>query len=53
MVVKEAEILTLAGRFGFTVIVNEFEEAGLPVVQVALDVITQVTTSLFARDPLL
>lgn len=33
-----AAILTLTGLFGFTVIVSEFEVAGLPVAQVALDV---------------
>jgi hypothetical protein len=42
MVVAEAEILKLAGKFGFTVMVTVFEVAGLPVAQVALEVITQV-----------
>ena len=37
-VVAEAEIETLTGRFGFTVIVTMFETAGLPVTQVALEV---------------
>ena len=50
IVVAEAETVTLAGRFGFTVIVTAFEVAGLPVAQVAFDVIIQVTTSLFAND---
>jgi len=49
IVVAEAEILTLTGRLGFTVMVTVLEVAGLPVAQVALDVNTQVTTSLFAR----
>ena len=40
-----AAMLTLAGRFGFTVIVIVLEVAGLPVAQVALDVSWQVTTS--------
>lgn len=53
IVVADAAMLTLAGRFGFTVIVRRFEVAGLPVIQVALDVITQLTTSLFTIDPLL
>lgn len=33
-----AAMLTLTGRFGFTVIVRVFDVAGLPVGQVALDV---------------
>ena len=37
-----AEIETLAGRFGFTVMVIAFEVAGFPVAQVALLVITHV-----------
>jgi hypothetical protein len=53
IVVAEAAILTLAGKFGFTVIVTVLEVAGLPVAQVALDVSTQVTTSLFTNEPLL
>ena len=44
-----AEIVTLTGRFGFTVMVIPAEVAGLPVAQVALEVNTQVTTSPFAR----
>jgi hypothetical protein len=36
----EAEILTLAGNKGFTVIVIILEVAGLPVAQVAVDVIS-------------
>ena len=42
----------LAVGFGLTVIVTAFEVAGLPVAQVAFEVITQVTTSLFANDEL-
>jgi len=38
-----AEIATLAGRFGFTVVVMEFDVAGEPVAQTALEVITTVT----------
>ena len=40
-----ADITTLTGRFGFTVIVIVFDVAGFPVAQVALDVNTQVTKS--------
>jgi hypothetical protein len=46
----EAAMLTLAAKFGFTVIVTELEVAGEPVAHVAFDVITAVTTSLFASD---
>jgi hypothetical protein len=49
MVVDEAAMLTLAGNTGFTVMVRLFEVAGLPETQVALEVMTQLTTSLFAR----
>jgi hypothetical protein len=49
MVVAEAAMLTLAVREEFTVMVMAFEVAGFPEMQVALDVITQVTTSLLAR----
>ena len=49
MVVADAEMLTLTGKFGFTVMVTEFDVEGLPVAQVELEVIIQVTTSLFAR----
>jgi hypothetical protein len=38
---EEAAIETLAGKFGFTVIVNVFDVAGLPVTQVAFEVIMQ------------
>ena len=44
-----AAILTLTGRFGFTVIVIAFDVAGLPVAHVAFDVSTQVTMSPFAN----
>ena len=40
-----AEILTLAGRFGFTTIVMADEVAGLPVAQSALELRMQVTLS--------
>ena len=40
-----AEMLTLAGSSGFTVIVIGFDVAGEPVAQVAFDVIITVTTS--------
>ena len=43
----EAAIEMLTGRLGFTVIVTVLEVAGLPVAQVALEVRTQVTASLF------
>ena len=36
---------TLTGRFGLTVMVIVFDVAGLPVIQVALEVSTQVITS--------
>ena len=40
-----AEILTLAGRFGFTTIVIAADVAGLPVTQSALEVSIHVTLS--------
>ena len=49
IVVAEAPILTLAGKLGFTVIVTALLVAGLPVAQVAFEVITTVTTSLLVR----
>ena len=39
---------TLTGSSGFTVMVTVFDVAGLPLGQVALEVKTQVTRSLFA-----
>ena len=43
-------MLTLAGRFAFTVVVMPFDVTGDPVKHgVALDVITTVTTSLFVN----
>ena len=43
-------MLTLAGRFAFTVVVIGFDVAGEPVKHgVAFDVITTVTTSLFVN----
>ena len=50
IVVDDAEILILTGRFGFTVMVTVLDVAGLPVAQVAFEVNTQVTTSLFTRE---
>ncbi len=46
-VVKVAEIETLTGRFGLTVIVTVFEIAGLPVAQGVLDINRQVIASEF------
>ena len=43
----EAETDTLTGSSGFTPITTGVEVAGLPVVQVALEVKTQVIASLF------
>ncbi len=43
----EGAMLTLTGNVALTVIVIVFEVAGLPVVQVALEVRSQVTASLF------
>ena len=43
----EAAIEMLTGKFGLTVMVTVLEVAGLPVAQVALEVRTQVTASLF------
>ena len=45
VVEESAEILTLTGRFGFTVIIILSEVSGLPVVQVNEDVNIQVTVS--------
>lgn len=50
MVVAVAEMLTLAGKFGLTVKVTEFDVAGLPVAHTAFDVNTHVTTSLFTTE---
>ena len=44
-----AAMLTLTGKFGFTVMVILLDVAGLPVAQVAFDVSTQVTTSLLFK----
>jgi hypothetical protein len=43
MGLADAEMLTLAGKTGFTVMTMAFEVAGFPVAQGALEVITQVT----------
>ena len=48
IVVADEAILTLAATLGLTTIVIAFDVAGFPVTQLAFDVITQVTTSLFA-----
>jgi hypothetical protein len=48
IVLADALILTLTGRFGFTVMVTTFEVPGFPVTQVALEVITQLTVFPFA-----
>ena len=40
-----AAMVTLTGKFGFTVMLTEFDVAGLPVAQVALDVSWHVTIS--------
>jgi hypothetical protein len=47
-VVAEAEIDTLTGTSGLTVIVMAFDVAGLPVGQTALDVSEQVITLVLA-----
>ena len=44
-----AAMLTLTGKFGFTVMVMAFEVAGLPVAQRAFEVSTHVTISLVAK----
>jgi len=49
IVVALAAMLTLTGRFGFTVIVTVLDVAGLPDIQVILEVITQLTTSLLDK----
>jgi len=49
IVVADAAILTLTGRFGFTVIVRVFDVVGLPVAQVALEVSMQATVLPLAR----
>ena len=46
---EEAATLTLTGKFGFTVMLIEFEVAGLPVAQEAFEVRTHVTALLFAK----
>jgi hypothetical protein len=44
----DAAIDTLTGKFGFTVMVTVLDVAGLPVIHVALEVITQDTVLPFA-----
>ena len=50
IVVAEAEMLILTGKLGLTVMVTVLEVAGLPVAQVALEVITQVTVFPLANE---
>ena len=52
IVVAEAAILTLTGLFGFTVMFTVFDVAGLPVVQVSEEVMTQFTASPLFRAAL-
>ena len=49
---SEAEILTDAGRTGFTVMVTVFDVTGLPVTQGAFDVITQTMVLPFSSEEL-
>jgi len=46
----EATMLTLAVKTGFTVMVMVFEVAGLPLTQVAFEVITQETVFPLANE---
>ena len=41
----DSNMLTLTGKFEFTVIITEFEVSGLPVIQVSDEVKIQVTLS--------
>ena len=50
MVVAEAEMETLTGRLGFTVMVKVLEVAGLPVAHTAFEVIVQVMVFPFASE---
>ena len=52
IVVAEAAMLTLTGLFGFTVMFTVFDVAGLPVVQVSDEVMTQFTASRLFRAAL-
>ena len=49
IVVAEAAMLTLTGRFGFTVVLMVFDVAGLPLTQVSLEVRTTYTASPVVR----
>ena len=49
----DADMLTLAGRSGLTVIVIVFDVAGLPVAHAAVDVILTEITSPLARVALI
>ena len=46
ILLAEAPIETLTGRFGFTVMITVLDVAGLPVAQVSLEVSITVTWSL-------
>ena len=46
---SDATMLTLAGKTGFTVMVIVFEFAGLPLIQVSFEVITQETVFPLAK----
>lgn len=50
IVVADAPIETLTGRLGLTVMVTVFDVVGLPVAQVAFEVMTHVTVFPFARE---
>lgn len=49
----DAAILTLTGRIGFTVMVTVLDVAGLPVIQPAFEVRTQVIASFVLNAELL
>jgi hypothetical protein len=50
MLVADAAMLALAGKFGLTVIIMAFDVAGLPVAHEKLEVITHVIASLLANE---
>jgi hypothetical protein len=50
IVVALPDMLTLTGKFGFTVIVSVLDVAGFPVGQIALEVRTQVIKSPLASE---
>ena len=49
IVLADADIDTLADRFGLTIMVTVFDVAGLPVEQITFDVMTHVIWSPLAR----